>query len=190
MCRVPIPPLEIRSAMEINFPNLESIISNIQNNELKKRLNHYHRHSHARVLKSLYGLRSAPGNWAKELERFLVSIKFRFCHKEKALFIRTNGKNTIILLVNVDDMLIGSNSISEISLFESELSKRFEHKPFESFQEPRTFLGLNIQQTGSNIMYHQYDYIEKLMSKFQVAINEKVRTPISSTIKFPPKDYT
>ena len=176
--------------VEINFPNFLSIISNIHNKELKKRLKYYNKNNHAKVLKSLYGLRSAPGNWAKELERFLVSIKFHFCHKEKALFTRITGNNTIILLVYVDDILIGSNSLSEISLFESELSKRFEHKPFESFEEPRTFLGINIQQIGPRILYHQYDYIEKLMSKFSVTTNEKIRSPISTTLALPPDLYS
>lgn len=59
-----------------------------------------------KLSKALYGLRQAPRAWNIRLDRSLKKLGFTKCASEQAVHKRGVGKDSIILGVYVDDLLV------------------------------------------------------------------------------------
>lgn len=70
-----------------------------------------HPHFVCKLNKSIYGLRQAPWAWFKRFNSFLLQIGFVASESNASLFIFSQGKHGLYLLVYVDDLVLrGSNS--------------------------------------------------------------------------------
>lgn len=65
--------------------------------------------------KSLYGLKQSPRAWFDKFSSYLLQFGFVCSIKDPSLFIYSKGKDVIMLLLYVDDMLITGNSSSVLS---------------------------------------------------------------------------
>ena len=61
-----------------------------------------------KLLKALYGLKQAPRAWYADIDKYLLSIRFRRSTEDSNLYIRADGIQTIYLLLWVDDILIAA----------------------------------------------------------------------------------
>ena len=56
--------------------------------------------------KSLYGLKQAPRNWNKNIADQIVSMGFKQCVLDNCLFVKTEGEETYLISLYVDDILV------------------------------------------------------------------------------------
>jgi len=70
---------------------------------------------YVRINKALYGYRKAPKLWQGHLTALLIELKLTRSKVEPTIFFSTNGK--LVIMVHVDDLLIGGTSTSVMQLF-------------------------------------------------------------------------
>ena len=68
-----------------------------------------------RLKKSLYGLKQANRQWFTKFTTFILSIGFLQSHADSSLFTYHKGSDTLVLLLYVDDILLGGNNSTLIS---------------------------------------------------------------------------
>lgn len=65
--------------------------------------------------KSLYGLKQAPWQWYKRFDTFVLKLGFQRSNYDICLYCRGNGgKNSLYLVLYVDDMLLANCDKSAI----------------------------------------------------------------------------
>lgn len=70
-----------------------------------------------RLWKALYGLRQAPRAWYAKLNASLESLGFSTSPSEHAVYTKREGKESIIVAVYVDDLLVTCSKVSMIEEF-------------------------------------------------------------------------
>lgn len=124
--------------------------------------------------KSLYGLKQAPRSWNMKLHTELESLNFKRCKNESCVYIRSTGKDKIILAVYVDDILLFYNNLHEIQRVKRELMSKFEMK---DLGRANLFLGMRLKQENGCITVDQEEYIDNLLHRFRMEDCKTVSTP-------------
>jgi len=76
--------------------------------------------------KSVYSLKQSPRQWNRRFAEFMAHIKFHRSHYDNCVYFKFPSKpEFVILLLYVDDILMASNSKSEVEKLKSELSMEF-----------------------------------------------------------------
>ena len=65
-----------------------------------------------KLKRALYGLKQAPRAWYERLSKFLLEKGFSRGKVDTTLFIKRQGKHSILVQVYVDDIIFGSTNIS------------------------------------------------------------------------------
>lgn len=94
-----------------------------------------------RLRKALYGLKKAPLAWYRRLHYFLINIGITNSRANTSLFVFRRGSLILYLLVNVDDIILTSNSQEIIQQFISRLHREFAIKDLGRLSN---FLGLEV----------------------------------------------
>ncbi|UYV81752.1 hypothetical protein LAZ67_20002198 [Cordylochernes scorpioides] len=120
-----------------------------------------------RLHKSLYGLRQSSRNWNKKFTNFLYSHNFKTSDADPCIFIGTHNDSNVILALYVDDGIILSKDKEAIAIIMDELEHAFEI----TSGSVNFFVGLEIEQSEdrASIFIHQSSYIDKILSKFNMA---------------------
>lgn len=95
--------------------------------------------------KSLYGLKQAPRAWYERLSKFLLTNEFKRGNVDNTLFLKTRGKELLIVQVYVDDIIFGATSDDLCKEFAELMSSEFE---MSMMGELTFFLGLQIKQSS------------------------------------------
>jgi hypothetical protein len=131
----------------------------------------------------LYGMDEASQLWNKTLDEFLEGYGFKACPVEPCLYILKDQKETIILIIYVDDFGYMGNSDKMLEKFEQAIGKRFDIKLTKN---PKTFVGFEMEQEPGKIFVHQKSYIEKMAHTFELT-NAKVQsTPMEPKLIIQP----
>ena len=70
--------------------------------------------------------KAIPRQWNKRFDEFITHIKFHRSHYDNCVYFKFPSKpEFVILLLYVDDILMASNSKSEVEKLKSELSMEF-----------------------------------------------------------------
>ena len=77
---------------------------------------------------ALYGLKQAPWAWFAKFSFTIFHLGYMVSHYDSALFLRRTNKDTILLLLYVDDMIITGDDLNSIQEFKDFLSPQFEMK--------------------------------------------------------------
>jgi len=109
-----------------------------------------------KLKKALYGLRCAPRAWFTHLSNFMLSLGFRRLLSDPSMFVRGSGKDMILALVYVDDILF-SGAVSVVQNVIDKLSAEFILKT----SEPLLQDGQSLKMLGR--------VITRLSSGFSVA---------------------
>ena len=94
--------------------------------------------------KSLYGLKQAPRQWNLKLTEALVDMGFSQSHYDYSLFTKNIGKELLVILVYVDDLLVTGSSLHYIQQIREELQHRFKMK---DLGELKYFLGIEFSRS-------------------------------------------
>ena len=133
-----------------------------------------------RMKKPLYGLKQAPRAWHSKITQYLHQIGFRMSKSDTSLYIRRELDNPIIIILYVDDLVIGGPDLAEITKIKSLLSGRFE---MTDLHELHYFLGIEVIRTPVGILISQRHYVLNLLYKFGLTERKPVSIPLNRNLK-------
>ncbi len=134
-----------------------------------------------KLLKFLYGLKQSPMNFNNTINEFIESMGFKRCVSDHCLYVRWNGKDIMLLVLYVDDIVIAGSDLAEVERVKADFKKRFEMK---DLGELRHYLGMTIERNGSeSIKVHQADYARTVVKKYQryLKVGNRHRTTVPMT---------
>ena len=117
--------------------------------------------------KGLYGLKQGQRTWNKKLDLELNKMGFH-CTQQRAdvcVYVRNAASNQpTYLLVYVDDIIIASASIDNITQTKTALMLTFD---IRDLGELRHFIGLSIEkQADGGYLVHQRKHIDDILEYF------------------------
>jgi hypothetical protein len=127
--------------------------------------------------KALYGLHQAPRAWYDTLSVYLLKNKFKRGAIDKTLFIKTEGKEILLVQIYVDDIIFGSTDDKLCKEFEQLMHKKFK---MSSMGELTFFLGLQVKQKSTGIFIHQSKYVKDILEKFGFKDCKPASTPMET----------
>jgi hypothetical protein len=74
----------------------------------------------------LYGLKQAPRAWYEHLKTFLLAKGFKMGYVHKTPFLLKHGHDTLLVQIDVDDIIFGGSSHALVSKFSDTMSREFE----------------------------------------------------------------
>jgi hypothetical protein len=118
-----------------------------------------------RALRSLYGLKQAARDWNKLIRKELVRWGFVQSLADPCMFI--HSKNSVKLLVYVDDIVAAAKKQGELDWFYETLSERFNAK---NLGEISKILGARITRDRKNrtLDIDQEQYLKSVLDKFGI----------------------
>lgn len=110
--------------------------------------------------KAIYGLRQSPRTWFEKFSSYLIEFGFRCSARDPSLFIYTDDKHIMILLLYVDDIALTGNDKVFISNFLDKLSEKFRMKDIGKLSY---FLGIQATFIASGLFLNQEKYATDLL---------------------------
>ena len=135
--------------------------------------------------KALYGLKQAPRAWFSRLENYLKQQGFKRGDIESNIYLKFEDENMIIVVVNVDDIIFGSNLQILSVKFAFEMNKEFK---MSMLDELTLFLGLQVYETDKGIFISQTKYIKDMLNIFNMEDSKHVSTPMITGCKLSKDD--
>jgi hypothetical protein len=145
-----------------------------------------------KLKKALYGLKQAPRAWNSKLDQCLVSLGFKRCPLEHAVYTRSSEHTNLLVGVYVDDLIITGDSTQEIEGFKAQM-KKFSMSDLGLLSY---YLGIEVKQSSREISLCQSAYAVKLLDKCGMADCNAVQVPmdqrhrLSKISSDPPVDTT
>ena len=140
-------------------------------------------HLVCKLQKSLYGLKQAGRSWYQKIDQALQELGFRALKSDPCVYIMRKGSVIVLIALYVDDLLILSNNVSELTHFKTDLALRFS---MTDLGEAQYVLGIQIQRNRAahTLTISQAEYVRNVLERFGMASSKVVRTPleISSTL--------
>ncbi|KAK9071726.1 hypothetical protein SSX86_008155 [Deinandra increscens subsp. villosa] len=133
-----------------------------------------------KLIKALYGLKQAPRTWYETLSNYLLVNGYKRGAIDKTLFVKSDGKDSLMVQIYVDDIIFGSSSAALCKEFEGLMQSKFE---MSSMGELNFFLGLQVKQTANEIFLNQSKCIQDMLKRFDMQSVSTSRTPISTSHK-------
>ncbi|KAJ9548616.1 hypothetical protein OSB04_021159 [Centaurea solstitialis] len=96
-----------------------------------------------RLRKALYGLKQAPHAWFQRFAIFITSLGFSSSKSDSSLFVYHHGRDTIYLLLHVDDIILIDSSPDLVTRVISRLSSKFKMTDLVFAQEIISRDGMN-----------------------------------------------
>ena len=125
--------------------------------------------------RALYGLKQAPPARFAKFCSTISRLGYMASHYDSALFLRCIDKDTILLLLDVDDMIITGDDLSGIQQFKDFLTQQFEMKDLGHLNY---FLGLEITLSTDGLYITQAKYASKQLSRAGLTDSKTIDTPI------------
>ena len=104
-------------------------------------------------------------------------------HYDSALFLCRTDKDTILLLLYVNDMIITNDDLSGIQELKDFLSQQFEMKDLGHLSY---FLGLEITYSTDGLYITQANYASKLLSRDGLTNSKTDDTPVEFNVRLTP----
>ena len=76
--------------------------------------------------KALYGLKQARRAWYERLSKFLMDNDFKRGTVDETLFLRSKGKDLLVVQIYVDDIIFGATNQSLCGEFSELMKSEFE----------------------------------------------------------------
>ena len=100
-----------------------------------------------RLKKSLYGLKQAGRVWYERIHSEFIVMGFIRLNNDPCIYVKRSKEFVIIIGLYVDDLVLTSNSLSQLQATKRHLSKQFEMK---DLGEARFILGIKIHRDRAN----------------------------------------
>ena len=124
--------------------------------------------------KSLYGLKQSGRLWNRNIHNFFITQGFKQSQADHCIYTKHDGRNIIIILLWVDDIIDASSCEEMLSCFKRSMKTKYR---MSDLGELRWFLGISFTRTVNSISMDQSKYIRKLLEKFQMNDASVVKTP-------------
>ena len=114
-----------------------------------------------RLRVNVYGLNDAPLAWRRTVVTFIESIGFVKCVLEPCWFVRREAGQVVqMILLEVDDFLIGSHSSGEAKWLEEQLKGRFQFGKYKAIDEAGCdFAGRRVRYLSDRITIDMEKYV-------------------------------
>ena len=116
-----------------------------------------------KLKKSLYGLKQAPRAWYTKILRYFANIGFSKCFSDFDLYVLNQGKDVVLILLYVDDLLITGNNDEIIQECISKLKATFEMIDLDLLHY---YLEMQVYQYDDCTYLSQSKYISDILQKF------------------------
>lgn len=125
----------------------------------------------------IYGLRQAGHEWYEHLCGIMFSISFTRCQVAHAVFHQTTKEGSLIVAVDVDNMMMVRSTKTVIQHFTDELSK---YVSIKNLGDLHFLLGIEVTQDHNKctISFSQKAYIEKVLKRFNMTDAKSISTPL------------
>lgn len=135
-----------------------------------------------RLNRSLYGLKQASRAWNERFHTFIVKMGFVRSENDQCLYVRGEGKNKVIVVLYVDDILMASSSLKVLEAVKRGFSAEFE---MTDAGEVKQFLGISVERDAPNgiMRIHQRNYFENLLQRFEMNDSKPISTPLENRLK-------
>ena len=130
--------------------------------------------------RSLYGLRQSPRQWNTRFDEFILSHGFTRSEYDICVYYKEYERdNYIYMLLYVDDILIASNSKSQVAELKQILSSEFEIK---DLGDAKKILGMEITRDREKgvLTISQESYAMKVLSTYNMDKAKSVSTPLGA----------
>ncbi|CAL1400299.1 unnamed protein product [Linum trigynum] len=129
-----------------------------------------------RLKKFLYGLKQASRMWYAKLTESLLSNGFKQSLADYSIFLSTVQGHLVVLIVYVDDIVVGSASLDAVKEVKRMLMSLFKMKDLGELQY---FLRLEVSRTDKGIHVCQQKYCIELLKKAGFDECKPAKTPSS-----------
>ena len=135
-------------------------------------------HLVCKLNKSLYGLKQSPRCWNKAFAEFMKSSKFKQSEADPCIYVR----DTSIVAVYVDDLIIATKTEGEMQLVKELLHSQFKMK---DMGELHYCLGITIRQDTNEktVEIQQKQYILRMLEKYGLQDSKPVSTPADPNVR-------
>jgi transposase InsO family protein len=136
-----------------------------------------------KLKKSLYGLKQAGRVWYERIHAEFTAMGFTRLVNEPCTYVKRSKECVIIIGLYVDDLVLISNSLSQLKATKHHLSKQFEMK---DLGEARFILGIKIDRDRANrkLTISQTEYIRSVVDKYGMTDSRKnTHTPMNPGAK-------
>ena len=124
-----------------------------------------------KLKKALYGLKTAPRLWYRDIDTYLKLIGFIQSNADPNLYLWNDCR----LLLYVDDILLAYPRSSNISHIKQLLVMKYQ---MTDLGTARQFLGIEIEQSHNEISINQSQYIRTVLRRFNMEDCNSVTTPL------------
>lgn len=134
-----------------------------------------------RLNKSIYGLKQASRDWNKTLDHWMKEYGLQASVGDACVYTKTSGRDTLVILVWVDDLVIAGSSMKLINDFKAAISAKFKMK---DLGELTWILGMEVKRDRSRrrIEISQQAYINLMLKRFGMSECKAVGTPAEGVL--------
>ncbi|CAH9101134.1 unnamed protein product [Cuscuta europaea] len=134
-----------------------------------------------KLTKSLYGLKQASRQWFCKLSDSLKLLGYKQSKADFSLFTKITEHSFTAILVYVDDLILGGNSMKEINAVKVFLNNKFTIK---DLGELKYILGIEIARSDKGINLCQRKYTLDILNEYGYQNCKPYTTPMDCKIKF------
>lgn len=138
-----------------------------------------------KLKRAIYGLKQSSLAWYDRVKDLLCKLDFKNSLYEPCLFTKTKGEVKIIVALYVDDFLIFSNCPVESKKLKDTLGSEFKLKDLGPV---RQYLGMRINVSKNVITVDQQQYIDQLLTRFNMLDCKMHKTPIECKLNLEKPD--
>lgn len=133
--------------------------------------------------KALYGLKQSPREWNHRFDEFMIRNRYSRSQYDPCVYLKGRTvESRVFLLLYVDDILIASQSKTEVDQLKKLLKAEFKMK---DLGPARRILGMDILRDRSRgtLRLSQERYLNQVLKTFGMQDAGSVQTPIGSQFK-------
>lgn len=138
-----------------------------------------------RLNKSLYGLKQSPRCWNSVLNSYLLELSFKQSDADPCIYIKNANDTKIVLAVYVDDLIIMTDTESDMTDIKHALESKFKMK---DLGELHYCLGITVERDRSKIQLNQKFYLTQVLARFGMLNANPVSTPADCSVKLQKND--
>lgn len=131
-----------------------------------------------KLIKDFYGLLQAPWSWYACLRKALESLDFVKFPYEHAVHTRREGKQSLMVGVSVNDLLVNETSIAKILKFKMQMAGEFDMGDLGRLSY---YLGIEVEQKKNSIQLKQTAYMKKTLENVGMKDCKTTKYPTKST---------
>jgi hypothetical protein len=114
------------------------------------------------------------------LDRSLKKLGFKRCLSEQAVYTRGSGKDSVLLGVYVDDLIVTGNDPTEIIKFKQQMTGEFEMSDLGLLSY---YLGIEVDQKDEYLTIKQTGYAKKVLEQFGMGECNATKYPMEPGLK-------